>query len=152
MSFRSGRSVLITFTMAAYALPSLRFNPCVGNGAEWHAGRAHRAVKLGWTSVSRLAPGGAVVVVVRSGTVTVVVDVVVVELSGTVTVVVDVVVVELSGTVTVVVDVVVVALSGTVTVVVAVCVVAVSGAVLVVVAVRGVGSPGAVPVGVGAAC
>src|SRR5438874_13801496 len=105
MSFRSGRSVLITFTMAAYALPSLRFNPCVGNGPEWHAGRAHRAVKIGWSSVSKLTPAGAVVVVVRSGTVTVVVDVVVVELSGTVTVV-----VELSGTVTAVVDVVVVEL------------------------------------------
>src|SRR5437763_13095930 len=91
--------------MSAYALPSLRFNPCVGNGPEWHAGRAHRAVKIGWTSVSKLTPAGAVVVVVRSGTVTVDVDVVVVELSGTVTVVVDVVVVELSGTVTVVVDV-----------------------------------------------
>jgi len=68
--------VLITFTMSAYALPSLRFNPCVGNGPEWHAGRAHRAVKIGWTSVSKLTPAGAVVVVVRSGTVTVVVDVV----------------------------------------------------------------------------
>src|SRR5438094_9465235 len=100
MSFRSGRSVLITFTMAAYALPSLRFNPCVGNGPEWHAGRAHRAVKIGWTSVSKLTPAGAVVVVVRSGTVTVVVDVVVVELSRTVTVVADVVVVELSGAAT----------------------------------------------------
>src|SRR2546428_8068825 len=108
MSFRSGRSVLITFTMAAYALPSLRFNPCVGNGPEWHAGRAHRAVKIGWTSGSKLTPAGAVDFVVRPGTVTVVVDVIVFEFSGTFTGFVCMVAALLSGPVTVVVDVIVV--------------------------------------------